>query len=183
MESSLPSFALVRTRRDVLRVGALVLLGPLLGACSRPTGQVKPSTAGLPDAPELVLSRFDDLPAIKLSEQRGKLVFLNFWASWCVPCKEEMPGFERVWQQYKERGVQLLGANVNDLDADARRFLQQDVHVSYPVGKAKDEDAARLFEVSGLPTSILITQDGKIAKKWLGSLGDDKLRALFDQYL
>jgi cytochrome c biogenesis protein CcmG, thiol:disulfide interchange protein DsbE len=117
-----------------------------------------------------------------LADQQGKLVFVNFWASWCVPCKAEMPEFDRVYQRYKDRGVVFVGANVQDLEMDARAFLEE-VKISYPVGLDPDEEVAIAFGVNGLPTSALVTRDGKLAVKRAGALTQQQLEKLLDEYV
>ena len=158
------------------------MLGWLGLACvpSRPGSGA--ASAELPPAPELTLERFDQ-GTFRLSEQRGKAVFVNFWASWCAPCKEEMPGFERVWQRHKSERLLFVGANVNDLESDARRFLQEEVHVTYLVGRAADLTPMEAFEVGGLPYSVFVTAEGKLAKSWLGGLSEDKLEAFLREFL
>src|SRR3954470_24888953 len=117
-------------RRRFLALAGGALAGPMLAACRAGARRAAGgSTGNLPAAPEFTLTLFDG-NTFSLTEQRGKLVLLNFWASWCVPCKEEMPAFERLWLRYKDKGVVFVGANVQDIEQDARRFLQNDVRVS-----------------------------------------------------
>lgn len=170
------------SRRRFLALAAAGIAAPLAFGCV-PTRAGTPSdAAALPLAPELTLTLFQG-GTFRLSEQRGKPVFVNFWASWCAPCKQEMPGFERVWQRHKNGDIMFVGADVNDLESDARHFLQDEVHVTYLVGRADDTEAARGYNVSGLPYSVFITADGRLAKTWLGGLTEDKLEAFLQQYL
>src|SRR4051794_40264483 len=145
-----PQAALSRRRFIAgLGVGAAALLAgcgqlPFVGA-----GQVSggASTAGLADAPPLTLELFDG-GEVSLAEQRGKLGVVNFWASWCVPCKAEMPTFEQAWQQYRDKGVVFVGVNWEDIDRDARQFLANEVHVTYTVGRPTSDDQVTAYKVS-----------------------------------
>ncbi len=74
-------------------------------------------------APSFVLTLFDGR-TIKLEDLRGKVVFLNFWASWCVPCRAEAKALEETWKKYKDRGVIFLGIDIQDTEKDARAFIQ-----------------------------------------------------------
>ena len=175
------------TRRRMLQLLGGGLLASALVGCDRLTQSAAPApggvdTSNLAPAPDLSLTRFDG-GQLTLAEQRGKVVFLNFWASWCAPCKAEMPGFESVWQRYRERGVVFIGANIQDIEADARRFLEQEVTVTYPVGRDDQELAGDTFQVAGLPTSVFITRDGRLGRKWPGALSEKQLEAFLNEYL
>ena len=79
--------------------------------------------------------------------------------------------------------MQFVGVNVNDLQMDYERFLRDEVHVSYTIVRTENLDVPKAYEVSGLPFSVFITRDGKIAKSWLGSLAEDKLDAFLQEQL
>ncbi|HEY1374857.1 MAG TPA: TlpA disulfide reductase family protein [Candidatus Binatia bacterium] len=103
---------------------------------------------------------------VSLKEYRGKLVMLNFWATWCVPCREEMPAMERLYQQYKNKGFVILGVDVKDSKKDAFGFLKE-LKISYPIVLDPDGEVGLLYGAWGLPTTYLIGPKGEgLARLW-----------------
>lgn len=96
---------------------------------------------------------------IKLSELRGDVVMLNFWASWCGPCRKEMPLLEKIHKKYKRLGFTLLGVNVEENSSAAKNYLK-DVKVTFPVLFDTTNKTSKLFDVSAMPTTILIDRSG-----------------------
>jgi thiol-disulfide isomerase/thioredoxin len=117
---------------------------------------------------------FDETKTISLSEYAGQPVILNFWASWCVPCKAEMPALQRAYEEHRDEGLVVLGVNqtfIDDLDA-ARDFVNE-LALTFPNVRDDTENTSEgLYQVMGLPTSVLITQDGEIAHKQIGQMTD-----------
>lgn len=97
---------------------------------------------------------------IRLQDLRGEVVLLNFWASWCGPCREEMPLMEEIYQQYKDLGFTILAVNVDEDPADADRFLSS-VPVSFPVVYDSQSKVSEMYKVDAMPTTILIDRDGQ----------------------
>lgn len=133
----------------------------------------------LPLAPDFRLRTFDGRP-VALSDFRGKPVVLNFWASWCTPCRDEMPILERVWKEFKDRGLVVLGVDVLDDERDARAFLKA-LQITYPNVFDPDQTRMRLYRVGALPTTILIDrgrrQQDRFVGGYLGEAGYRELRA------
>lgn len=96
---------------------------------------------------------------IKLSELRGQVVMLNFWASWCGPCRKEMPLLEKIHKKYKRLGFTLLGVNVEQDSKAAKRYLKN-VKVSFPILFDNTNKTSKLYNVSAMPTTILIDRNG-----------------------
>ena len=96
---------------------------------------------------------------IKLSELRGDVVMINFWASWCGPCRKEMPLLEKIHKKYKKLGFTLLGVNVEQDTKAAKRYLK-DVKVSFPILFDKTNKTSKLYNVSAMPTTVLIDRNG-----------------------
>ena len=94
-------------------------------------------------------------PPIVLSAYRGNIVVLNFWASWCVPCREEMPNLERTWQEFRTQGVVVLGINVADDYDDAAAFLKK-LAITYPNVFDPEQTRLRAYGVVGLPTTFFL---------------------------
>jgi thiol-disulfide isomerase/thioredoxin len=100
-------------------------------------------------------------PNLRLQEQRGKVVLINFWATWCGPCRQEMPHLSRLYDKYRGAGFLLLGVNVDD---DARRAtdLAQKLGLPFPVLLDTDKKVSRMYDLGTMPTSVLIDRDGKV---------------------
>jgi len=96
---------------------------------------------------------------IKLSELRGQVVMLNFWASWCGPCRKEMPLLEKISKKYKRLGFTLLGVNVEENSSAAKKYLRE-VKVSFPILFDRTNKTSKLYNVSAMPTTILIDRNG-----------------------
>ena len=96
---------------------------------------------------------------IKLSELRGQVVMLNFWASWCGPCRKEMPLLEKIHKKYKRLGFTLLGINVEENSTAAKNYLK-DVKVTFPILFDTTNKTSKLYDVSAMPTTILIDRNG-----------------------
>lgn len=86
---------------------------------------------------------------------RGKAVVVNFWASWCIPCREEAPLLERTWRSYRDDGVVFLGVNIKDAEPDAIDFMEK-YDITYPVVRDLEEELVRGFGVKGLPETFFI---------------------------
>ena len=97
---------------------------------------------------------------IRLQDLRGEVVLLNFWASWCGPCRQEMPLMDEIYQQYKDLGFTILAVNVDEDPADADRFLAA-VPVSFPVVYDSQSKVSEMYKVDAMPTTIMIDRDGR----------------------
>ena len=104
---------------------------------------------------------------LKLSEQRGKPVLINFWATWCAPCREEMPAMERLYRRHHERGFVLLAVSVDTDAALVRPFLEQH-KLTFPVALDSTMSLANAYGVRALPSSFLVDRDGNLAALALG---------------
>jgi len=96
---------------------------------------------------------------LRLEEYRGQVVMLNFWASWCGPCRQEMPLMENIYNKYQDLGFTILAVNVDEDSADADRFLKS-VPVSFPVLYDNDSKVSEMFSVDAMPTTVMIDRDG-----------------------
>lgn len=118
-------------------------------------------------APDFALPRIDG-GQLRLSSYRGKVVLLDFWATWSVPCREETPHFVRLQQKYGDRGLQIIGVSMDDSPDPVRGFYDQ-FHVNYPVVMGTAETGSAYGGVLGLPIAYLIDRDGRIYAKHMGA--------------
>lgn len=103
---------------------------------------------------------------VALKDFRGKIVFLNFWASWCVPCREEMPAMDRLYQEFKDKNFVVLAVAVKDRKQDAVNFVKE-LKLSYPIGLDPEGEVGLLYGAWGLPTTYLIGPKGEgLARAW-----------------
>ncbi|MEJ2454532.1 MAG: TlpA disulfide reductase family protein [Candidatus Thiodiazotropha sp.] len=125
-----------------------VVMSPLLAAA--PSGP----------APDFTLkSRTGE--NIKLSELRGQVVMINFWASWCGPCRQEMPLLDQLYQRYQPMGFTLLGVNVEE-DSKAAEKVLGEIPVSFPVLFDNRNQVSETYQVSAMPSTVLIDRDGNV---------------------
>ena len=114
-----------------------------------------------PAAPNFVLRRLDQQGRLDLASLRGKAVVLNFWASWCDPCKQETPRLEAAWHRWRGRGVVLLGVDVLDFSGDARGFMRR-YHVSYPVVHDGGGTTVGPYGLTGYPETFFLDRKGRL---------------------
>jgi cytochrome c biogenesis protein CcmG/thiol:disulfide interchange protein DsbE len=128
---------------------------------------VRPAAIHSP-APDFSLQDLDGQP-LQLANYRGKVVLLNFWATWCGPCRGEIPHFVGLQNQYREPGFQIIGISMDDGPKPVREFYQQ-FKMNYPVALGTEKMAQSYGGVLGLPVTFLIGRDGQIAAKHTGEV-------------
>jgi cytochrome c biogenesis protein CcmG/thiol:disulfide interchange protein DsbE len=119
-------------------------------------------------APDFTLTTFGG-KTISLKDFRGKPVVINFWASWCPPCRDEAPLIERTWRAYKNRDLIFLGVNIQDRKEDALNYMRE-FDITYPNGPDPTGEITIDYGVSGLPVTFFVSRDGKVVRRWVGAL-------------
>jgi TonB family protein len=134
-----------------------------------------PSLEGKP-APAFEVQSLDGKP-YRLSELKGKVVLLEFWASWCGPCRREMPSVNNLYRDLKEKDLVVIGVDVGEDRQTVERFLKT-AGISYPVALTAGTDIAHDYNVTAYPTYVAIGRDGVVAGEQVGGRGDLALRSL-----
>ncbi|MFQ5901006.1 MAG: peroxiredoxin family protein [Thermodesulfobacteriota bacterium] len=117
-------------------------------------------------APDFVLSTPDNR-LIELTEFRGKVVFINFWASWCKPCRDEMPSMERLYKRYKDKGLVILAVNIME-DTDTVKGFMDELGLTFTPLMDRKGEVKQLYNVYTIPTSYLLDKTGVIRGKAIG---------------
>lgn len=121
-------------------------------------------------------------PQMRLSDFRGQVVVLNFWASWCVECRDEAPMLEDLWRQYADRGVVLLGLAYSDTDTKAHAYLES-FGVTYPNAPDLRLKASDAYGLTGVPETFIIGPDGAIAFMRIGPVTAPELTSVLESLL
>jgi peroxiredoxin len=112
--------------------------------------------------------------SVKLSDQKGKVVLLEFWATWCPPCRESIPTLEKLHKQYADKGLVILAVSVDEGGWDAVKKFVVEHKMTYPVLKGTD-DVNQKYMVRLIPSMFLVDKEGKIKKQFMGGGNDDQL--------
>lgn len=112
---------------------------------------------------------------MRLQEARGDVILINFWASWCGPCRKEMPALEQLQQRYQELGFQVWGLSVDEEIDDANQILE-DIPVSFPILYDNEGMVSELYAVDAMPTTVIIDRDGQVRHVHRGYLPGYELK-------
>lgn len=133
---------------------------------------------------ECVLTTLDENKALDTKALSGKVIYLDFWASWCGPCAKSFPFMRDLHQGLGAKGLQLIGVNLDESSEDAKAFLEKNP-ANFPIVVDKNGECAKKFEVKAMPSSYLIGRDGVIRHVQLGFRSDEQneLRQTVEQLL
>ncbi len=171
----------MKKRRLFIRTIILVLLGAAVAYTlyQNFTKDQKLQVAIGEKAPNFILT---DLKGNKhkLSDFKGQGVFLNFWGTWCKPCATEMPYINNQYQQFRDKGVQVLAVNVGESDLAVSKFAE--IHgLDFPIVIDKDGQVQAAYGIDPLPATFLIDKKGNVVKYYTGQLSEDTVRDLMNQ--
>jgi len=131
-----------------------IILAILLASSSVFAGAIKGA------APDFTLKSLSG-KNVKLSEYRGSVVMINFWASWCGPCRQEMPALEQLYKRYQDLGFVILGVNTDE-DPSKSRILLKDIKVTFPVLFDSNNNIVKTYDVQAMPTTYLVDRNGNL---------------------
>jgi len=187
---------LLSGRSFLIRRGILLLLVflPAIHGCGKkeePPGQGAPSVKREilaskavkgAAAPDFTLTDLDG-NSVQLSAFKGKVVLVNFWATWCPPCKEEIPSMEKLWQRFGKDGLVILAASVDKVSDEELKNFVREQRMTFPVLRDKSggklgDVAEKLYGITGVPESFIVDRQGIIREKIIGSIYWDEPQVL-----
>lgn len=163
-------------------VTVLALLGLLWYGLSKNPGVAVGGAAPLSGAaPDFTVTTLDG-KQLRLSDLRGQVVVVNFWASWCVPCRTEAAELNAASAGYETKGVVFVGIAWNDVESEARKFVQQ-YRVPYATALDMEGRIAIDYGLTGVPETFVIDRQGRLTQKWVGPVTAARLGGLIDPLL
>lgn len=165
---------------SILLIAGVIVVAAVFGfALLMRNNQVQP-TAG--PAPDFTVTTFDG-ETITLSDLRGQVVVINFWASWCGPCRDEAKDLERIWQRYRDQGVVMLGITYADADDKSLAFIDE-FSMTYPNAPDRGTRISdQLYHIQGVPETFVIDRDGNIAQFIYAPTNEATLSRILDGLL
>lgn len=130
-------------------------------------------------APNFHLQTLDG-EEVQLSDYKGKGVFLNFWATYCPPCKEEMPYMDNQYEKFKDKGVEILAVNVGEPLLTAQKFAQR-YDLSFPILMDEREEVYKAYGVKPIPATFLIDKDGNVIDRVTKGLTEEEIKQMMER--
>lgn len=131
------------------------------------------------EAPDFELNTLEG-ETVKLSDYRGKKVILNFWATWCPPCKAEMPHMQKFYEENKDKGVEILAVNLTNMDKgveEVKTFVKEN-GLTFPIPLDEEGNAGTTYQAFTIPTSYILDENGVITKKIVGPMDENMMKEL-----
>ncbi len=132
-------------------------------------------------APDFTLSTLEG-DSVTLSQLKGSIVVINFWATWCPSCREEMPRLEAVYKEFKGRGLVVLGVDIKEDKGTVARFIQE-VGLTFPIPMDSDGAISDRYQVHGLPTSFFVDREGSIRFLSVGAMSETTIRSRVEKMM
>lgn len=149
----------------------------LLGGC----GDSEPTVVAIGAPVPAFSAPMLDGDTVALADLRGKPVLLNVWATWCIPCREEMPDLQAIQDEFASRGLEVVGVSVDQLHAagDISRFLT-DYNIGFMILHDPQARVGRVFRTVGVPETFLIGADGVLLARWFGPIEPEQVRSTIE---
>ncbi len=163
---------------SIVLIAGILLTAAVFGIALARQNQTQPQSG---PAPDFTLTTLDG-DTIRLSDLRGKVVVINFWASWCGPCRVEAPALQKVYERYRDRGVEFLGVAWTDTERGARAFIAE-FNQTYPNGLDLGTKLAELYRIQGVPETFIVNQNGQIVQFIMQPITEQSLSAILDRVL
>ena len=160
--------------------GAIALIVAALLIYAVAAGPSEPPQVGYP-VPDFTFTALDG-STMSLGAQNGEVVVVNFFASWCAPCRQEAAALEETWRAYEGQGVQFYGIAYKDADSKAQAFLDE-FEVSYPSTVDTSNRTAREYGITGVPETFVVGRDGLLVHHFLGPITQAQLSAAIERAL
>ncbi len=169
------------SRNILLVVGTFLLLG-LMAVMAVNLTKVESVELQGRQAPDFTLTLFDQFEQdqMALSELRGQVVVVNFWASWCVECYKEAALLEQAWQDHRDQGVVFVGVDYLDTDKEGLAYMEK-YGITYPSGPDLGSKISKDYAITGVPETFFIDRDGNIAHVQIGPIEREQLYILLTQ--
>ena len=171
--------------RRGLSVGSLALLAAVLALALALGAQLSRQHATRPTsgrAPDFTLTLFDGTE-FRLSEYHGQVVLINFWASWCPPCRDEAPDLQALYEDYRGAGFTVLGVNMLESSRQKALDYMEEFGINFPNGEDIGEKLTNLYRVEAPPESFLIDQHGDVRRFYIGGISYDDLSGSIEALL
>jgi len=157
---------------------SLLVLAVVLFLAVVPAKPVMSRDNGFPDAPDFFLKDLNG-NEVTLDDFEGKVLFVNFWATWCPPCREEIPGFVETYAVYHEKGMEILGISLDRQGADVVKKFTEKYEVNYPIALGTQQLVQDYQPGQYIPTTIIIDREGKIRHRHVGYMDKTVLEKYF----
>ncbi len=164
----------MKKRRFFIRTGILLVM--LAALCYTMYNSVFAKQERVKEgsiAPNFVLQSVDG-ERIELKDLKGKGIFLNFWGTWCGPCKQEFPYMANQYEVFKDRGVEIVAVNVAESNIAVKNFMES-YGVNFPVAMDKDRQVTEAYDIGQLPTTLLVNPEGKVLKVIKGTMTERQI--------
>jgi len=157
---------------------SLLMIGVIILSCGKKetpgdkTEEVKKTREGISEGeitPDFTLKDLKGME-VNLKEFRGKVVLLNFWATWCPPCRKEIPSMVELYKRYKDKGVEIIGVNLDKIDRSGVEKFNSEYNINFPILLDPSGRVAALYGIVALPTTLLLDRKGKIRTRVTGGV-------------
>ena len=147
----------------------------LIGFALYQTGESEAVEIGQ-TAPDFELTTLDG-KTVRLSEFRGKGVLINFWASWCKPCRDEMPAIQRVYERHRDKGLEVLGVNIAETGVTVDGFVRH-LDLTFPILLDQNREVTQMYGIGPIPSSIFVSPEGKVVRKVSGQMQEGQIESM-----